>query len=241
MSTKSTYYLLLGNLKKMASPARALTNARYFKTGKGQYGEGDRFLGVSVPTQRQIANRLAPSINPYQLSSILQSEFHELRAIALFVMIKNYNSVITEKEKKIWIDCYLDHLSFVNNWDLVDISAPKLLGSWLLHRNRKLLYHLARSNNLWENRIAILSTLAFIRFNDVDDLLKLTKIFLKHPHDLIHKATGWMLREAWKRNPMIIEDFLSRYAVKMPRTMLRYAIEKMAKSRQKEFLLLKNN
>jgi 3-methyladenine DNA glycosylase AlkD len=155
------------------------------------------------------------------------------------MLIRNFSRADNEKSQKIWLQLYLNHLDYVNNWDLVDSSAPAILGKWLLNRDRKILYQMARSGNLWKNRIAILSTLAFIRENDFDDMLQLAQLFLEHPHDLMHKATGWMLREAWKRNPLLIEQFIWKYAHQMPRTMLRYAIEKMSPADRKKYLLKK--
>ncbi len=230
---------LLQTLKQVATPDRAKSSVWYFKARKGEYGEGDQFLGVTVPHQRAIARRFAAAFTPAELSPILQSKFHEVRATGLFILIRNFDKADNEKSQKIWVQCYLDHLQYVNNWDLVDISAPAILGKWLLHRDRKILYQMARSGNLWKNRIAILSTLAFIRENDFKDLLQLTHIFLQHPHDLMHKATGWMLREAWKRNPTLIEQFIMDNAEQMPRTMLRYAIERMAPADRKKYLLKK--
>lgn len=230
---------LLQSLKQVATPDRAKSSVWYFKARKGEYGEGDQFLGVTVPHQRAIARRFAAAFTPAELSHILQSKFHEVRATGLFILIRNFDKADNEKSQKIWVQCYLDHLQYVNNWDLVDISAPAILGKWLLQRDRKILYQMARSGNLWKNRIAILSTLAFIRENDFKDLLQLTHIFLQHPHDLMHKATGWMLREAWKRNPTLIEQFIMDNAEQMPRTMLRYAIERMAPADRKKYLLKK--
>jgi hypothetical protein len=232
------YSQLLQSLQLVATPARAEASVRYFKARKGEYGEGDLFLGVTVPQQRAIALRFAALFSPVDLSPVLQSKYHEVRATGLFMLIRNFTRADNEKSQKIWVQLYLNHLDFVNNWDLVDSSAPAILGKWLLHRDRKLLYQMARSGNLWRNRIAILSTLAFIRENDFDDLLQLAKIFLTHPHDLMHKATGWMLREAWKRNPSLVEQFIKKNAHQMPRTMLRYAIEKMSPAERKKYLHL---
>jgi 3-methyladenine DNA glycosylase AlkD len=230
------YSQLLQSLQLVATPARAEASIWYFKARKGEYGEGDLFLGVTVPQQRAIAIRFADLFSPKDLSPVLQSKFHEVRATGLFMLIRNFTRADNEKSQKIWVQLYLNHLDYVNNWDLVDSSAPVILGKWLLHRDRKLLYQMARSRNLWRNRIAILSTLAFIRENDFDDLLQLAKIFLTHPHDLMHKATGWMLREAWKRNPSLVEQFIKKNAHQMPRTMLRYAIEKMSPAERKKYL-----
>ncbi|MFN9590422.1 MAG: DNA alkylation repair protein [Bacteroidota bacterium] len=221
------YHLVLKELRQHASAERAKAAIWYFKAGKGAYGEGDRFLGVPVPAQRQIARLFASLFRPEELKPLLQSPYHEMRATALFILIRNLNKATDVTEEKKWVKCYLDHLPFVNNWDLVDSSAPHILGKWLEQRNRAILYRFARSKNLWKNRIAMLTTLAFIRKKDWVDMLQLATIFIDHPHDLMHKATGWMLREAWKLNPTLIERFLLQHAAAMPRTMLRYAIEKM--------------
>lgn len=231
------YSQLLQSLKLVATPERARASIWYFKARKGEYGEGDQFLGVTVPHQRAIARRFAALFSPEELSPVLQSKFHEARATGLFMLIRNFDKADNEQIQKKWVQCYLNHLEYVNNWDLVDSSAPAILGKWLIDRDRKILYQMARSRNLWKNRIAILSTLAFIRENDFDDLLRLAQQFLEHPHDLMHKATGWMLREAWKRNPSLIEQFIGKHIHQIPRTMLRYAIEKMSPAERKKYLL----
>jgi 3-methyladenine DNA glycosylase AlkD len=233
------YNLVLKELKLHASAERAKAAIWYFKAGKGEYGEGDRFLGVPVPAQRQIARHFAFHFRPEELRPLLESPYHEMRATALFILIRNLNKAPDMAEEKKWVKCYLEHIKYVNNWDLVDSSAPLILGKWLEQRDRSLLYRFARSKNLWKNRIAMLTTLAFIRKNDWVDLLQLATIFINHPHDLMHKATGWMLREAWKRNPVLIQHFLNEHLREMPRTMLRYAIEKMTPNERKKYLTLR--
>jgi len=223
-------------LRKHATAERARVSMRYFKTGKGEYGEGDQFLGVAVPFQRSLAAKYANQVTEADISALLTSPFHEIRLTALFMLNTRFLKSADQTEAKKWVDFYQSHIHCINNWDLVDSSAPIVLGSWLKNRNRQILYQFARSKNLWKNRIAILSTLAFIRNNELADLLKLAEIFIDHPHDLIHKATGWMLREGWKRNPKVIEDFLTEFASQMPRTMLRYAIEKMSPAKKKYFM-----
>jgi 3-methyladenine DNA glycosylase AlkD len=233
------YNLVLKELKLHASVERAKAAIWYFKAGKGEYGEGDRFLGVPVPAQRQIARHFAFHFRPEELRPLLESPYHEMRATALFILIRNLNKAPDVAEEKKWVMCYLDHLDYVNNWDLVDSSAPLILGKWLEQRDRRLLYRFAHSKNLWKNRIAMLTTLAFIRKNDCVDLLQLATIFINHPHDLMHKATGWMLREAWKVHPTLIEQFLLEHAPAMPRTMLRYTVEKMKPTDRMRWMKMK--
>ncbi len=225
-------------LRKHATADRARVSIRYFKTSKGEYGEGDQFLGVAVPHQRAIADQYASQLGVTDVANLLSSPYHEIRLTGLFILNKRFLKSANQKEAKQWVDLYLFQIAYVNNWDLVDSSAPIVLGNWLQNRNRKILYQFARSKNLWKNRIAMLTTLAFIKKNELEDLLKLATLFINHPHDLMHKATGWMLREGWKRNPLPVEAFLQENASQMPRTMLRYAIEKMSPSKKKYFLHL---
>ena len=228
--------LIEKELRKHATAERARVSVRYFKTGKGEYGEGDQFLGVAVPIQRALAAKYVSQVTEADISDLLSSPFHEIRLTALFMLNTRFLKSADQAEAKKWVDFYLSHIQYINNWDLVDSSAPIVLGSWLQNRNRRILYQFARSKNLWKNRIAILSTLAFIRKNELADLLKLAEIFIHHPHDLLHKATGWMLREGWKRDPQVIEAFLTKFASQMPRTMLRYSIEKMSPTKKKRFM-----
>ena len=228
--------LLEKELRKHATAERARVSVSYFKTGKGEYGEGDQFLGVAVPFQRALAAKYATQVTEADISDLLSSPYHEIRLTALFMLNTRFLKSADQAEAKKWVNFYLSHIHCINNWDLVDSSAPIVLGTWLQNRNRRILYQFAKSKNLWKNRIAILSTLAFIRKNELDDLLKLAEIFIHHPHDLLHKATGWMLREGWKRNPQVIEAFLTKFASQMPRTMLRYSIEKMSPTKKKRFM-----
>jgi 3-methyladenine DNA glycosylase AlkD len=223
-------------LRKNATPERARVSVRYFKTGKGEYGEGDQFLGVAVPIQRSLAAKYVSQVTEADISVLLSSPYHEIRLTALFMMNTRFLKSADQAEAKKWVDFYLSHIHCINNWDLVDSSAPIVLGTWLQNRNRRILYQFARSKNLWKNRIAMLTTLAFIRNNEFNDLLKLAEIFISHPHDLIHKAAGWMLREGWKRDPKTVEAFLTKFASQMPRTMLRYSIEKMSPANKKYFM-----
>lgn len=209
---------------------------RFFKTGPGEYGEGDIFLGIKVPVQRKVAKKYS-ELSLADIQALLQTSFHEYRFTALLLLIHQYNNAETQAIKRQIVEFYLVHTSSINNWDLVDLSAPAILGTYLLEKPklRQTLYTLARSKNLWERRIAIVATLTFIRHQEFDDTLKLAKILLHDDHDLIHKAVGWMLREVGKRNPLLLENFLKLHCTQMPRTMLRYAIEKLESKIRFEF------
>lgn len=221
-------------LKESSSSKQAKILQRFFKTGKGEYGEGDIFLGVKVPEQRKIAAKFQ-DLSLENLEKLLNSKIHEHRMTALFILINQYEKADERGKKKI-VDFYFKNTKNINNWDLVDLSAPKIAGDYLLNKPRKILYELAKSNNLWERRIAIISTHTFIRDDKFDDTLKIAKILLKDQHDLIHKAVGWMLREVGKRDQKAEEEFLKKYYSKMPRTMLRYAIEKFSERKRKFYL-----
>lgn len=221
-------------LKKLSNPKQAKILQRFFKTGKGEYGEGDIFLGIKVPAQRKVADYFE-QLSLKDIEKLLESKIHEHRLTALFILIKRYEKT-TKQEKKMIFDFYLRNTENINNWDLVDISAPKIIGSYLLEKPKSILYKLAKSKNLWERRIAILSTLAFIRNNKFDATLKISAILLNDNHDLIHKAVGWMLREIGKRNLAVEEKFLQKYYLKMPRVMLRYAIERFDEKKRKYYL-----
>ena len=226
-------------LRKAASEEKARILAGFFKTGKGQYGEGDRFLGVSVPEQRRIAKAFLTQSDTMTVTALLDSRIHEERLTGLFLLAHHFETGLKQGGAEQWVDLYLSKTDRVNNWDLVDSSAYRILGRWLEDRDRGVLYRLAGSESLWENRIAVVATLHFIRRGDLDDILRLSEAMLGHPHDLMHKATGWMLREAWKRDAQAVESFLKRHAQAMPRTMLRYAIEKMEPRRRESFLYMR--
>ena len=232
---------MLNQLKKVLQDAgnkeKAEVCARFFKTGKGEYGEDDFFLGITVPEQRKIAKRYA-DLKMGDLRKLLLSKIHDHRSVALYILISQYDKANTKGKKKIF-DFYLKNIENVNSWDLVDSSAPHIVGDYLFERNRAVLYQLAKSKNLWKKRIAILATYGFIRENQFEDALKISEILLNDKHDLIHKAVGWMLREVGNRNQKIEERFLKKYYRKMPRTMLRYAIEKFDEN--KRILYLKGN
>ncbi|WP_373520032.1 DNA alkylation repair protein [Aquiflexum sp.] len=217
---------IISELKLASDKEKILFFTRFFKTGKGEYGEGDQFLGVKVPAQRKIAKKYWKETGKKDLETLIASPYHEVRLTAIFILVLNYEKSKTDFEKKQCVDFYLSNRKSVNNWDLVDSSAHLILGSWLFDKNRTLLYDLANSFNLWDQRIAIISTFYFIRKNDFNETLKISEILLSHKHDLIHKAVGWMLREVGNRDYETEYDFLKKHYKKMPRTMLRYAIEK---------------
>jgi 3-methyladenine DNA glycosylase AlkD len=213
-------------LQQRAIPEKAAFLPGFFKTGKGQYGEGDLFLGVIVPDQRKIATRYWKLITISELTELIQSPYHEVRLTSIFMLVAKFQKTKNQEEKKIWADFYLKNRSWINNWDLVDSSAHLILGEYLFYKNRSLLYDLAKSGKLWDQRIAIISTFYFIRKKDFADTLKIAEILLHHPHDLIHKAVGWMIREVGNRDFDTAKQFLLTHYQTMPRTMLRYAIEK---------------
>jgi 3-methyladenine DNA glycosylase AlkD len=224
------------DLKKLANAEKAKILQGFFKTGKGEYGEGDIFLGVSVPQQRAIAREHWNRLDISGVESFLRSNIHEKRLVALLILIEKYNRS-HEGAKEILFKFYLKNTKYINNWDLVDLSAPKIIGDWLADKkDRKILYSLAKSENLWDKRIAIISTFTFIRKGEFKDCLDISEILLKDTHDLIHKAVGWMLREIGKKNQKIEEKFLRKHYKKMPRTMLRYAIERFPEEKRKFYM-----
>ena len=204
---------------------------RFFKTGKGQYGEGDKFLGVTVPNIRDVAKEFS-SVSFNVIEELIHSPWHEMRMCALLILVNNSKKEVTKDA----FEFYLSQTKHINNWDLVDLSAPQIVGKYLLNENRNILYKLSESNLLWDNRIAIVSTLTFIRNNDLDDTFKLSLKMMQHKHDLMHKSIGWMLREAGKRDTKRLYDFVNEYKTIMPRTMLRYSIEKFDKETRQELM-----
>lgn len=220
--------------KKMSDQENAIQLQKYFKTGKGEYGEGDQFLGLRVPTVRKIAKKFN-TLSIDEAEKFLQSPYHEERLFALFVLIDLFKKGNEEDKKKIY-ELYLQNTNFINNWDLVDVSSGPIIGAYLFTRDRKPIYTLANSENLWERRIAIMSTFYFIAQNEFTDTLKIAEMLLNDKEDLIHKAVGWMLREIGKRNLELEESFLKKHFKNMPRTMLRYAIEKFPEEKRKSYL-----
>lgn len=225
-------------LENLGDPERAKKLSGFFKTGKGQYGEGDVFLGIPVPIQRKVSKKYQ-SLTLVDLQKLLVSKIHENRLTALLILVLKYGKGDQRTKKNIF-NFYLKNSFYVNNWDLVDLTAPKIVGNYLLDKNRSILYKLVKSSSLWERRIAVLSTFAFIRNNDFLDALEISKLLLCDKHDLIHKAVGWMLREIGKRNQEVLEEFLEEYSMQMPRTMLRYSIEKFNSEKRKYYLKRKS-
>lgn len=211
-------------LKRHASSKKARILQGFFKTKKGEYGEGDNFLGIVVPDIRKIVKKFKNLPLP-SIQKLLSSQYHEERLTGLLILVDQFETGDNQQKIKIY-NFYLKNLKSVNNWDLVDLTAPKIMGSYLYQRNRKILFKLAQSKNLWSRRIAIMATFYFIRQNDFKDALTLCQKLLNDRQDLIHKAVGWMLREIGNRSIKIEVAFLKKYSQKMPRTMLRYAIEK---------------
>jgi len=228
------YKQFAAELKKAGSKKDAEILQWFFKTGKGEYGEGDKSLGIRVPKIREIAKKYK-KLTPEEINKALKSKYHEERLCALLILVEKYSKA-GEGEKEEIVKFYLANTKYINNWDLVDLTAPKILGKHLLNRNRKILTKLSRSENLWERRISILSTFEFIRNKDFSDTLKISKKLLKDEQDLIHKAVGWMLREIGKRDLKTEEEFLKKHYNKMPRTMLRYAIEKFPEKKRLAYL-----
>ena len=230
--------VLLDNMLAAADPSQVEGLSRFFKTGKGQYGEGDEFLGIKVPVTRSIVKGCWSSVGLDGLEECLASGYHEVRLAALLTLVEIFrHSSKTGISKKECIDFYLAHTDRINNWDLVDLSCYPLLGEWLLDKDRTVLYDLARNGKtVWEQRIGIVSTMTFIRKGQLTDTFAIADILLDHPHDLIQKAVGWMLREAGKRDKAALVAWLEPRCRKMPRTMLRYAIEKFPPEERERFM-----
>jgi 3-methyladenine DNA glycosylase AlkD len=226
--------LIKKELERRANKEKAQILSRFFKTGKGQYGEGDIFLGVTVPEIRKVAKQFK-EVAFSKIQELLDDKIHECRLAGLLILVEKYEKAEQDEKEKIF-KLYLKNYKNINNWDLVDLSAPKIVGDYLLNKDRKILYDLVNSGHLWKKRIGILATFAFIREKQLNDTFKISKILLNDKHDLIQKAVGWMLREAGKRNKTQEIEFLEKHASKMPRTMLRYAIEKFSESERKHFL-----
>lgn len=232
--TAACYKDVQRELKKLSSPAKAKSSAWFYKTDKGQYGHGDRFIGVTVPEQHKVARQFQ-DLPLNDILALLKSPVHEHRLTALFLLVALYGRSELKK-KQVIVKAYLANRKFVNNWDLVDSSAPQILGNWLLKHPRSILYTLACSKNLWDKRIAIVATQAFIHNGEFHDTLKISELLLKDTHDLIHKATGWMLREVGNKNKKTLIQFLQKHSKHMPRTMLRYAIEKFPQTERQQYL-----
>jgi 3-methyladenine DNA glycosylase AlkD len=223
------------DFSKLANPEKAKLLQRFFKTGKGEYGEGDVFLGIVVPKQRVLVKKYWNSLSLEDIQELLNSKIHEHRLTALLILVKQYEKA-SEKKKSSIFSFYLLNTRNINNWDLVDLSAPRIVGNHLLNKDRNILYTLANSQHLWEKRISVLSTFMFIKHNQFEDSIKISEILMGDKHDLIHKAVGWMLREMGKRDVAVLETFLKKHHKTMPRTMLRYAIEKLPEKTRKAYL-----
>ncbi len=231
----------LSNLKKeleqLANPKQATLLQRFFKTGKGEYGEGDVFLGIKVPVQRQVAKK-HKDLSLKEVQELLDSKIHEHRLVALLILMQKYDAAEEAVKKQIF-DLYLKNTRNINNWDLIDLSAPNIVGNYLLGKDRRILYKLAKSNSIWEKRISMLATFEFIGNGEEKDTLAIAEILVNDKHDLIQKAVGWMLREVGKRVSQAEEEkFLKKHYKTMPRTMLRYAIERFD-NKKKEFYMRK--
>ncbi|MCH9029796.1 MAG: DNA alkylation repair protein [Bacteroidetes bacterium] len=228
----------LKNLRKVirdsANEKHAKTMQWFFKTGKGEYGEGDKFVGIKVPVQRQIAKKFLDLENE-DLKILLNSKIHEEKLIALLILVDNYQKANDKGKEKVY-KFYLRNSNKINNWDLVDLSAPKIMGEHLLKNDKQILFKFARSKNLWKRRIAVISTYTFIKNKQFKTTLQISDILLNDDHDLIQKAVGWMLREVGKQDLKTLENFLKPRYNKMPRTMLRYSIEKFPGKKRKKYL-----
>jgi len=225
---------IIKELESFADSEQAKILQRFFKTGKGEYGEGDIFLGIKVPVQREIAKKYYELSLP-KIQELLKSKIHEHRMTGIIILNQKYKKSKQEDKENIF-NFYLNNIKKINNWDLVDLSAPIIIGDFLLDKDKKILYELTRSENLWEKRIAIISTYTFIRKQEFEDALAISELLLNDTHDLIHKAVGWMLREIGKRDLEVEENFLKQHYKNMPRTMLRYAIERFDEDKRKKYL-----
>jgi len=230
-----TAQLALSELQQFADPIKAEHSKRFFKSGKGEYGEGEIFLGINVPNQRKIAKKYA-QMPLSEIEILLQNKYHEARLTAVMLLVYRINTC-SNLELEPVVQLYLKNLEFVNNWDLVDSSCHQILGRFLEHKERDLLYDLAKSESLWERRIAMITCFYFIKKNDFNDALAIAEILLNDKHDLIHKAVGWMIREIGNRDLETEKQFLDKHFKKMPRTMLRYAIEKFEEPQRLHYLL----
>lgn len=233
MTSKQVEY----ELKKHGSPKKAEASAWFFKTAKGQYGYGDKFIGVSVPEQRLIAKKFK-ELALDEIQKLLNSKLHECRLTALIILVNQFKRADEKMRKEIY-NFYLANTKNINNWDLVDSSASQIVGAYLLDKDHRLLYKYVSSASMWERRIAVISTFAFIARNDFDDTIKLAKLLMNDKEDLMHKAVGWALREIGKKDITVLDNFLKENAHLLPRTTLRYAIEKYPEATRKKYLAVK--
>ena len=222
-------------LAALANPKIAEHSQRFFKTGKGEYGYGDVFIGIRVPELRKLAKKYI-DLNFTETKKLIKSKVHEERLTGLLILMNKYQKSKDEAKKNKIYDVYTKHFKYINNWDLVDVTCPRIVGAHLMDKDRSILYQWVESDHLWTRRIAIMANWWFIRSGDLNDVFKLSKILLKDEHDLIHKAVGWMLREAGKKDLSALETFLKKHYKTMPRTMLRYAIEKFPETKRQRYL-----
>ncbi|MBT3813826.1 DNA alkylation repair protein [Candidatus Woesearchaeota archaeon] len=225
---------IIMELYESSDPVRAKHSQGFFKTGPGEYGEGDVFLGLTMPQIRVIAKKYFKEITLSFVQELVKSKYHEFRMCALVMLVYKYEKD-TDSRKEIY-EFFLKNTAYINNWDLVDVTIPKTVGAYLVDNDRSILYKLVKSSSLWERRISVLATFAFIRLGDFKDSLKISEILLNDKHDLIHKAVGWMLREIGKRDEKILTGFLDQHYAEMPRTMLRYSIERLEEGKRKGYL-----
>lgn len=229
------YKKIVDEIKSFSTPEGAKRRASFFKTGRGEYAEGDLFLGVDSPSLRKIAKKYFKVVSYADLQKMLESPYHEIRVGAVFILVLMFQHSSEEERKKIF-DFYMENIRYINNWDLVDVSAPYIVGP-VAFENESVLFSLAKSCRLWEERVSVVATLYFIKQNRFDVTLSLGEYFLTHRHDLMHKAVGWMLREVGKRDEKVLCDFLDKHINQMPRTMLRYAIERFPEDKRRRYLL----
>lgn len=227
---------IIQDLKNSAAAEKAIVLSGFFKSQPGEYGEGDQFLGIIVPEQRNIAKTYFRDISLDEISEMLQNPFHEVRLTALMMLVYRFEKLKSESGRNEIVDFYLNHLQFVNNWDLVDSSCYQILGAFYHKKDKSLFYELADSGKLWSQRVAMISSMFWIKKDDFADALRLAEKLKNHPHDLMHKAVGWMLREIGKRDFEVEYEFLKRHYSTMPRTALRYAIEKFPEDLRQDFL-----
>lgn len=225
---------LIKDIYKLKNTKKAKLLQKFFKTGKGEYGEGDIFLGINVPKQREIAKKYK-YLTLNNIQKLLSNKIHEFRLVGLMILTDQYEKGL-KKDKETIVNFYLKNTENINNWDLVDLSSYKILGDYLLDKNKNLLYKLAQSKNLWEKRIAIISTYTFIKNSEFVDFIKIANILIKDKHDLIQKAVGWMLREVGKKDIKVLYKFLDKHYDTMPRTTLRYAIERLDKKKRQFYM-----
>lgn len=236
-SSQNSYLAIRQSLKKLANPVKAAILSRFFKTGPGEYGQGDIFWGITVPEQRIIAKRFT-NLSLTVIKKMLADPVHEVRLTAGLILVDQYQHNPNQHQN--YLNFYLNNISSFNNWDLIDLTAPKIIGQYLVNnQNKKLLKELSHNNNIWARRAAIVANLTLIKSGDYQTALQMAPQYLKEHHDLLHKATGWVLREVGKHNQTALLDFLDHWASRMPRVMLRYSLEKLPESLRQKYLQIR--